>query len=152
MDRARLVTLPALARLLGAPEALVRNVLRSEGAALESEAVTWSEAAGYLFDAWPRAEIVAALGADSLAVPAAFRPAPVPWLIPPFIVRAMEHQAALLRARDPRVDASAGGRFVSPAVEDYVADVLFGEIETSTVEDLANDAAFNAAYHYPSFD
>ncbi|MGZ5441672.1 MAG: hypothetical protein ACXW5U_26050 [Thermoanaerobaculia bacterium] len=154
MDRRRRVGVPALAQLLGAPEVQVREVLHGEGIQLGLDSVEWGEAAGYLFDAWPRAQIIDALG-PTLAhlIPAAFHPARVRWRIPLFILRAMEHQAALLRENDPRVNAAAtAGYFVSPAVEDYIADILFTEIQPSTVADLASDAAFLEAYHYPPLD
>lgn len=141
MDPRGRVRVPALAQLLGAPDSRVREVLLGEGVELRFDSLGWGEAAGYLFDAWPRARIIAALGPDARRIPAAFHPARVRWRIPRFILRAMQHQAALLRENDPL--------FVSPAVEDYIADILFTEIEPSTVAHLATDRAFFAAYHYP---
>jgi len=41
------------------------------------------------------------------------------------------------------------GGFHSPSVDDYVADILFNEIQPATVAALAHDAAFVQAYHYP---
>ncbi len=151
MDRRKRVRIPALAQLLGAPDEQVREVLLSEGVRLRFDSLEWGEAAGYLFDAWPRARIIDALGPDlAHLIPAAFHPARVRWRIPLFILRAMEHQAALMRENDPRVNAAAANRhFISPAVDDYIADILFTEIQPSTVEDLASDAAFREAYHYP---
>jgi hypothetical protein len=154
MDQRQRVRVSAVAQLLGAPADQVREVLLSEGVQLHFDSVEWGEAAGYLFDAWPRAQIIAALG-PGLAplVPAEFHPAPVTWRIPLFILRAMKHQAALMRENDPRVNpAATGAHFISPAVEDYIADILFTEIQPSTVEDLAIDSAFLKAYHYPPLD
>ncbi|MEO8383273.1 MAG: hypothetical protein ABI779_26690 [Acidobacteriota bacterium] len=154
MDRRQRVRVPALAQLLGAPEEQVRQVLLSEGVELHVDSVEWGEAAGYLFDAWPRAQIIDTLGPGlALLVPSAFHPARVQWQIPLFILRAMEHQAALMRHNDPRVNAAAiDGHFRSPALEDYIADILFTEIQPSTVADLAADPAFFDAYHYPPLD
>jgi hypothetical protein len=70
-----------------------------------------------------------------------------------FIVRAIRHQAALLRTHDPRVNPrTADPRFVSPSVDDYVADILYNEIQPATVTALADDEAFLEAYHYPPLD
>ena len=60
------------------------------------------------------------------------------WSIPIFIVRAIEHQAA----------AACHAR----GVDDYVADVLFSEIQPATVEAFRQDTAFLRAFHYPIFD
>lgn len=154
MDQRRRVRVSVLARLLGAPAEQVREVLRTEGVPLRFDSVEWGEAAGYLFDAWPRAQIIDAVGPDVASViPPGFHPAPVQWRIPLFILRAIEHQAALMRANDPRVNAAAvPGHFISPAVEDYIADILFSEIQLTTVADLATDPAFLDAYHFPPFD
>jgi hypothetical protein len=145
------VRVPALAQLLGAPDSRVRDVLLGDGVELRFDSLAWGEAAGYLFDAWPRARIIAALGPDATRlIPAAFHPTRVRWRIPIFILRAMRHQAALMREHDPRVNAGATApHFLSPAVEDYIADILFTEIQPSTVAHLETDRAFFAAYHYP---
>lgn len=154
MDQRRRVRVPMLARLLGASAEQVREVLLNEGVQLRSDSVEWGEAAAYLFDAWPRAQIIDALGPDAARlIPAAFHPAGVHWRIPLFILRAIEHQAALMHENDPRVNPAAiEGHFISPALEDYIADILFAEIHPSTVADLASDTAFVEAYHYPPFD
>ena len=151
MDPRERVGVVMLARLLGASGRQVRRVLRSQGVAFPLDSVAWGEAAASLFDAWPRAEVIAALGSGLAdAVPAAFRPEPVRLGIPLFILRAMEHQTALLRECDPRVNAAAAdGRFTSPSVDDYIADILFNEIRPGTVADLSHDASFARAYHYP---
>lgn len=151
MDQRRRVPVAVLAQLLGAPDEQVRQVVLGEGVQLPFDSVPWGEAAGYLFDAWPRAQILEALGPDlARLVPAAFQLTRVSWQIPVFIVRAIEHQTALMRENDPRVNAAAvDGHFFSASVEDYVADILFSEIQPSTVTDLGSDPAFLEAYHYP---
>jgi hypothetical protein len=153
-ERRDRVGVAELALLLGAPAAQVRDILRSEGADLRHDSTGWGEVAGYLFDAWPRARILRALGPElARSIPPAFHPAPVRWRIPPFIVRAIRHQAARLYAGDPRLDPEgAAGRFVSPSVDDYVADILFNEIQPATVTALADDRAFLEAYLYPPVD
>jgi hypothetical protein len=153
-DQRQRVRVPQLAQLLGAPDGQVREVLLGEGVELRFDSVEWGEAAGYLFDAWPRPQIIDALGPHlARLIPAAFHPTRVRWGIPIFIIRAIEHQAALMRENDPRVNAAAvGGHFITPAVEDYVADILFTEIQPSTVAALAIDSAFLEAYHYPPLD
>ena len=132
----------------------MRKVLRAEGVALGADSVGWGEAAAYLFDAWPRAQIIEALGPDlAQSIPPAFRPARVGWDIPAFIIRALQHQAALMRASDPRVSPAAmSARFISPSVDDYIADILYNEIQPGTVVALADDSAFVQAYHYPPLD
>ncbi len=137
-DRQDHVPVSELAVLLDAQVEQVRDILRSDGVALRCDAVEWGEAAGYLFDAWPRARILDALGPESVrSIPPAFRPARVCWRIPIFVLRAIRHQAAALQA---------------PSLEDYVADILFNEIQPSTVVALADDSAFLQAYHYPPVD
>jgi hypothetical protein len=155
MDRQSRVRVSRLARLLDAPAREVRHILRSEGVELRGDSVEWGEAAACLFDAWPRARIIQALGPDRAhLVPPAFHPVRVRWAIPLFIIRAIEHQAALLRAADPREHPGAPDpRFASPSVDDYVADILFNEIQPSTVATLArDDETFLEAYRYPLRD
>lgn len=152
MDPDDPVPVPQLAQLLDAPADQVRDILRRDGIELRSDALAWGEAAAYLLDAWPRAQLLDALGPDlAERVPAAFHPTPVRWRIPAFIVRALEHQAAQLQANDPRLHPtpSAAARFTSPSVEDYIADLLFNEIEPATVDALADDPGFLQAYGYP---
>ena len=153
MDHRQRVRVPALARLLAARDEQVRRVLRSEGIELRFDSVEWGEAAAYLFDAWPRAQLIDRLGPELAdVVPSGFHPSRVGWRIPIFIVQAMEHQAALMHGNDPRVNGETGGRFTSPAVDDYVADILFSEIDPSTAAALASkDPAFAQAFHYPLF-
>jgi hypothetical protein len=154
MDHRQRVRVATLAHLLGAPGSQVREVLESEGVQLPFDSLEWGEAAAYLLGAWPRTQIIDALGPNvARLIPSAFHPARVRWGIPLFIIRAMKHQAALMRENDPRVNAAAtDGHFISPAVEDYIADILFTEIQPATVADLAGDAAFLQAYHYPPLD
>src|SRR5687768_16231024 len=62
-----------LALLVDAPARQVRDILRSDGIHLRHESIAWGEAAGYLFDAWPRARIVETLGPElARAIPQAF--------------------------------------------------------------------------------
>jgi hypothetical protein len=138
MDGRDRVPVSELALLLDAPPEQVRDLLRSDGVELRRDSVEWGEAAGYLFEAWPRARILDALGPDlARSIPPAFRQARVCWRIPIFVLRAIRHQAALLHA---------------PSLEDYVADILFNEIQPSTVAALADDGAFLEAYRYPPVD
>ena len=117
------------------------NVLESALARPENKAAYGDPsvhelAAAYLFDAWPRAAILAALGQEHAGrIPAQFHPVRVDWSIPVFIVRAMEHQAA--GAVSPR------------RVDDYMADLLFNEIQPETLLAFRDDPGFLAAYHYP---
>ncbi|HEX6099847.1 MAG TPA: hypothetical protein VF432_26275 [Thermoanaerobaculia bacterium] len=132
------VPVSELALLLDVPPEQARDVLRADGTEPAGDSVEWGEAASLLLDAWPRARILDALGPDlARSIPPAFRPARVCWRIPIFVLRAIRHQAALLQA---------------PSLEDYVADVLFNEIQPSTVAALADDTAFLQAYRYPPVD
>jgi hypothetical protein len=80
MDQRRRVSVSALAQLLGAPDDQVREVLLREALQRRFDSVEWGEAARYLFDAWPRAQIIDALGPDLAGlIPAAFHPARVQW-------------------------------------------------------------------------
>jgi hypothetical protein len=128
MRRTERIPVPLLVELLGAPAARVR-------ALLEPQSVTnvrWSDAATLLFDAWPRTRIIDALGAELAAgIPALWHPAPVTWQIPPFIVNALERQIS------------------AATIDDYVADVLYSEIDEGTVAILTADQAFREAFAYP---
>jgi len=121
---------------------------------MRRDSVAWGEAAACVFDAWPRVQLIAALGSDSAhIIPSAYHPAPVQWEIPIFIVRALQHQAAAMRENDPRVNAEAAvARLTSSSLDDYIADVLFNEIQPATVVELSHDPAFAQAYHYPFID
>lgn len=151
MDPRQRVLVALLSELFGASDDQVRQLLRAEDVPVRSDSVAWGEAATYLFDAWPRARIIEVLGPDlARLIPPAFHPTPVRWQIPIFILRAIHHQAALEWENDPRGSAAAGdGRFTPHAVDDYVADVLFNEIQPATVDVLGQDPEFLRAYHYP---
>ena len=140
MDRRERVPSAMLAGLLGTSVEQVLELLRAEGLNAHAEWAEWTDAATYLLDVWPRRRVIDALGDEIAAahIPPGFRPVPVLWHIPPFIVRAMEHQA--------------GRAHPAPAVDDYVADILYGEIQPETVAALAHDPAFLAAYRFPFID
>jgi hypothetical protein len=140
-----LVPLAEVAALLGITRRKLWALLRAEGAHTAGGAIPWSEAAAYLFDAWPRARILDALGASAEdVIPEQFRLMRVEWAIPVFIVRAMEHQAA-----SGRRGASA---LRERTVSDYVTDVLYNEIDPATVRAFRGDSAFLRALHYPVVD
>ncbi|HYC89935.1 MAG TPA: hypothetical protein VEO54_12040 [Thermoanaerobaculia bacterium] len=150
-DRRRPVPVSQVAELLGVTTAMFRSILESEGGRRRSGTLPWAEAAAYLFDAWPRAHLLDALGpAHASRVPADFHPTRVSWTIPIFIVRAMEHQAAADWRRDPRVQQSAfPNHTAARGVDDYVADLLSNDIRPETLAAFAADPAFLAAYHFP---
>jgi hypothetical protein len=129
-------------------------VLAGEGGRRRGETLTWSEAAAYLFDAWPRAQLLDTLGPDyARRVPHHFHPTRVTWSIPIFIVRAMEYQAAAEWRHDPRLQRSISPNHTAArGVHDYVTDLLFNEIQPQTVVAFHDDPVFLAAYHYPSRD
>ena len=136
-DRGVPVPLEHAAKLLGITPDTFRSMLDAEGGRRCTSALTWADAAAYLFDAWPRAQLLAALGPEYAgSVPERFYPTPVRWSIPIFIVQAMEHQAAL----DAR------------GVHDYVTDALYNEIQPETLDAFRDDPAFLAAYHFPCGD
>jgi hypothetical protein len=153
-DRRRRVPLSHVAELLGITTDMFRSLLAGEGGHRCSDTLPWAEAAAWLFDAWPRAQILDALGPEHASrVPPAFHPTRVSWSIPIFIVRAMEHQAAAEWRRDPRVLTSiTPNHTAARAVDDYVADLLFNEIQPETLIAFESDPAFLAAYHFPSRD
>lgn len=133
-DRRKRVPVSRVAELLGIPTEMFRAMLDAEGGRRSSATLTWAEAAGYLFDAWPLAQLLETLGPEHAhRVPRDFHPTRVTWSIPIFIVRAMEHQAA----------AEQRG------VHDYVADLLFNQIQPETLAAFRDDPAFLAAYHFP---
>lgn len=138
--RARVPVVEAASLLGVAPETL-RAMLQEEGGHPPEDAIAWSEAAALLFDAWPRAEIFDALDADfDDLIPAELRLARVSWRLPLFIIRAMEHQAARANALHAR------------RIEDYIADLLYAEIQPATLNAFRNDSAFLRAFHYPMAD
>ncbi len=139
------VPLAEVAALLGTSLPRLRAILRAEGVQALGGAIPWTEAAAYLFDAWPRARILHTLGpAAAAAIPSEFLLARVDWSIPIFVVRAMEHQAATAGRGDPRVRARG--------VDDYVADLLYNDITPATLDAFRHDKAFVQAFHYPLFD
>jgi hypothetical protein len=153
-DPRRRVALAHVAELLGMTPERFRALLASEGGRCPSDTLPWTEAAAYLFDAWPRAQLLEALAPDHAGrIPADFHPVRVSWSIPIFIVRAMEQQAAAEWRRDPRVLASSTPNHTAArGVDDYVADLLFNEIRPETVVAFGGDSAFLAAYNFPSRD
>jgi hypothetical protein len=153
-DPRRRVPLAHVAELLGITTEMFRSLLHSEGGRRRSDTLAWAEAAGYLFDAWPRAQLLDALGSGHAdRVPADFHPTRVVWSIPIFIVRAMEHQAAADWRRDLRVQRTISPNHTAArGVDDYVADLLFNEIQPETVVAFGGDPAFLSAYNFPSRD
>jgi hypothetical protein len=153
LDPRKRVRVAALSRLLDAPDQQVRRLLLGGGVPSRFDTIEWGEAAVLLFDAWPRTQIIEVLGPEARLIPPAFQPAPVQWQIPIFIIRAIQHQAALAWENDPRVNpAVVDGRFTPHAVDDYVADILLNEIQPATVDALGHDPEFFQAYHYPPVD
>ncbi|MEA2489616.1 MAG: hypothetical protein QOH21_1408 [Acidobacteriota bacterium] len=148
------VPISHVADLLGMPTESFRAMLAREGGRRRFDTLPWTEAAAYLFDAWPRAQLLDALGPDSARrVPSDFHPTRVTWSNPIFNVRAMEHQAAAEWRRDPRVLTSVTPNHTAArGVHDYVTDLLFNEIQPETVVAFASDPAFLAAYNFPSRD
>jgi len=153
-DPRRRVPVSHVAELLGIPTEMFRSMLDGEGGRRRSGTLPWAEAAGYLFDAWPRAQLLEALGPRHASrVPPDFHPTRVTWSIPIFIVRAMEHQAAAEWRRDPRVQRSAAPNHTAArGVHDYVTDLLFNEIQPETLVAFGGDPAFLAAYNFPNRD
>ncbi|HYK05958.1 MAG TPA: hypothetical protein VE974_29715 [Thermoanaerobaculia bacterium] len=149
-----LVPLAKVAELLGTNVRVVRSILRVEGAQPLDGSIRWTEAAAYLFDAWPRARILDALGPEAARViPSEFLLTRVNWSLPIFIVRAMEHQAATAWRDDARVRASlAANHAYARGVEDYVADLLYNDISSATLGAFRNDKSFLRAFHYPVLD
>lgn len=155
VDPRRRVPLSQVAELLGIPTEMFRSLLDREGGRRRPfDTLPWAEAAVYLFDAWPRTQLLEALGPDhARRVPQHFHPTRVTWSIPIFIVRAMEHQAAAEWRRDPRVIASiTPNHTAARGVHDYVTDLLFNEIQSETLAAFRDDPHFIAAYNYPSRD
>ncbi|HYH06980.1 MAG TPA: hypothetical protein VEK11_07955 [Thermoanaerobaculia bacterium] len=150
-DPRKRVPLPQIAQLLGITPELFRSLLADEGGQRSSDTLTWPEAASFVFDAWPRTQLLETLGAaHALRVPGHFHPTRVAWCIPIFIVRAMEHQAAVEWRRDPRLQRSLSPNHSSArGVQDYVTDLLYNEIQPETVIAFRDDPAFLAAYDFP---
>ncbi len=151
-DPRRRVPVSHVAELLGVTTQMFRSMLDSEGGRRRSDTLPWAEAAAWLFDAWPRAHLLDALGPGHASrVPAGFHPTRVSWTIPIFIVRAMEHQAAAGWRRDPRVQQSVfPNHTAARGVHDYVADLLFNEIQPETLAAFDGDPTFVAAYNFPN--
>jgi hypothetical protein len=148
------VPISRAAELLGITPEHFRSVLAAEGGRRRGDSLTWGEAAAYLFDAWPRAQLLDTLGPEHARnIPLQFHPTRVIWSIPIFIVRAMEHQAAAEWRRDPRLQRSISPNHTAArGVHDYVADLLFNAIEPQTIDAFRDDPAFLAAHNYPTGD
>jgi hypothetical protein len=149
-----LVALSEVAELLGTTASTLRAMLRDDGAQRLDGSIPWTEAAAYVLDAWPRARILDALGSGAASlIPEDFHLTLVDWPVPIFILRAMEHQAAASWRNDPRVRRSLA---VNPAdargVADYVADLLYNEIQPTTLAAFRDDRSFLRAFHYPIVD
>jgi len=129
----------------------VQTMLRWEGIHGRRRSVVWSEAAEYLFNAWPRARILDALGPGLAGViPSGFQLTRVDWSLPVFLVRALEHQAACEWLDDPRLrGARLPDHTHARGIEDYVADLLYSEIRPETLTAFSHDSAFLRAFHYP---
>ena len=153
-DPRRRVAVAHLAELLGITTEMFCDVLEREGLGRPSETLPWPEAAAWLFDAWPRALLLDTLGpSHARRVPRQFHPTRVNWSIPIFIVRAMEHQAAVEWRRDPRLQRSVSPNHTAGrGIDDYVTDLLFNAIEPRTVAVFRDDAAFLDAYQFPGGD
>lgn len=142
------------AALAGMSEKTFRTLLRAEGGHGSGSTLSWSEAAAYLFDAWPRARVLDALGpAASETIPPEFHLTRVDWSLPVFLVRALEHQAARDRQHDPRLGRAVP---VNPAhgrwIDDYVADVLYADVREETLTAFRNDREFLRAFHFPMIE
>jgi hypothetical protein len=139
LDPRSRIPLDEAAELAGMTTDLYRAMLRADGAHDSSTSVPWSEAAAYLFDAWPRARILDALGPDCAEIiPPDFRLTRVDWSLPIFLVRALDHQAG-------RVSHARG-------IDDYVAELLYSAIEPETLEAFRDDREFLRAFHFPVLD
>jgi hypothetical protein len=151
LDPRRSVSVADLAALLGTTPELVGEILRAESGSRRQGRVGWPDAAAHLFDSWPREQLLARLGPDlAHLIPAGAHTTRVQWALPIFIVRAMEHQAAVAWGRDPRVASSTRPNpLFARAVDDYVADRLLSEIEPETLAAFRHDSDFLRAYHYP---
>jgi hypothetical protein len=134
-----LVPLSEVAALLGTTIPALQAILQADGVHDPDGPIPWTEAAAYLFDAWPRAQVLDALGSEAAGiVPPGFMLMRVAWSLPIFLVRAIEHQAA------------AASR--SRGVDDYVADLLYNDISPVTLDAFRHDDAFMEAFHYPLLD
>jgi hypothetical protein len=151
--RAR-VPLAQVAELLGTTPDHLGATLRDELPRSRTASIAWTEAAAYLFDAWSRADLLDALGPDSAGlIPAAFHLTRVPWSLPIFVVRAMEHQAARTWQDDPRLRRTlAPDHLHARRVDDYLADLLYAEIQPETLRAFRDDRAFLRAFYYPVGD
>ena len=149
LDPCARVSLTQVADLLGTTTEAVQALLRHEGVPGRiGTSIPWTQAAAYLFDAWPRAEIFNALSAGAAElIPSQFHLTRVTWSLPIFLVRAMEHQAARAWHTDARVRTT-----LARLTEDYVADLLYTEIEPATLAAFRHDKAFLHAFHYPVVD
>jgi hypothetical protein len=154
LDPRSRVPLQEVARLLGTTVETVQDLLRREGVHGRRRSLVWYEAAAYLFDAWPRARILDALGpgfAD--VIPSEFQLTRVQWSLPIFLVRALDHQAAREWQDDPRLRrALLPNHTHARGIDDYVADLLYAEIRPETLAAFSRDTAFLRAFHYPVLD
>jgi hypothetical protein len=144
-----------VAELLGVTPQTFQGMLQEEGGHDGGLSISWREAADYLLDCWPRAAILDALDESDFSdvIPAQFRLTRVAWSLPVFIVRAMEHQAAREWRSDPRIrDSVVPSHVYARRLDDYIADLLYAEIEPATLAAFRDDSSFLRAFYYPEGD
>jgi hypothetical protein len=148
------VPIAEVAELLGTTIEIVQAMLREEGVLPLDGPLPWDDVAARLFDAWPRARIIEALGPEAASlVPRDFQLTRVTWAIPVFILRAIEHQAAEAWRNDPRVQGSVvANPSDARGVEDYIVDLLYNVIDPDTLDAFRDDPSFLRAFHYPAVE
>lgn len=117
-----------------------RRVLRGD-MSLEGGLIAWEDVALGFEAAWSMAikeELVR--GVDGY--PALLRAFPVTWLLPAYLVIALEQQVARAQLDDPR-----GARLLS--VESFATEELRLRIDEKTVAELRGSVAFREAYFFP---
>ena len=129
------------AQLLGWMEPQLVCDLRDEGALLPGAMVAWEDVASRLILAWPRRELLQSLGASAPLVPEGLEVVPVTWMLPRYVVLAIEVQAKLRNGPNPEIHTTEP--------DDYVADLLHLSIEPETAQALGATAGFLEAYHFP---
>ena len=129
------------ARLIGWMERQLLLDLRREGARLPNGHVSWEDVAARLMVAWSRDWLLRSLGEHAALVPQGLHLVRTPWLLPQYVVFAMEMQASLRNSTNREVHTTDVGQ--------YVGDLLHLAIEPETATALQSHAGFQEAFHFP---
>jgi hypothetical protein len=108
--------------------------------AVAGDAIPWPEVAAIIQRTWTPADLDAAVGTIE-GFPTLLRVSLVQWRLPAYLVIALEHIVAGVRADSPEGEALT--------VEAYVARLLDFFMDMDRAQQLCSDPAFREAFEFP---